>query len=134
MKSILKKYDALTSVEREKLQAFGRSMASMHFTADQVDTMMRWKLSGDEVFIKECESAAPDNNENRKRLKRMFLEDEKDINDEGYRIVRPLQRKFSYYTRGYSIGVTVIAVRCRKRREAVNNASVFKVKKRRKQK
>lgn len=113
MESILEKYATLTDVEREKLQAFGRTMASFHFASDQVETMMRWKLSGDEVFIKECESAEPDNNENRKQLERMFLEEEKDINDEGYRIVRPLQREFSYYTRGYSIGVTVIAVRCR---------------------
>lgn len=103
----------LTPDEVAELRSFEQQMGRMHFLPSQVNRMVRWKLRGDEVFIKEYFGIDVEPIDgNAKQLTQMLIDDEKAINDEGYRIVKPLQREFAYHMQADGIGVTVVAVRC----------------------
>lgn len=113
MKPALERYFGLSTEVKERILSFERMMRGMPFSEEQVDNMIQWKLKGDEVFINRYINMNPNSAEDVKRMERMFLEDKETINDEGYRVVKPLQREFAYHVQDNGIGVTFIAVRCK---------------------
>lgn len=99
-----------SSEKRDEILSFEQLMIGMPFSKSQVDRMVQWKLEGDEVFFKKCFGPEPTD---AKKLERMFLEDKDIINDEGCRIVKPMEREIAYHEQTNGIVVTFLAVRCK---------------------
>lgn len=100
----------LSTEKRNEVLSFEQLMIGMPFRKSQVDRMVQWKLEGDEIFFKKCFGPEPTD---AKQLERMFLEDKDIINDEGYRIVKPMEREIAYREQDNGIVVTFLAVRCK---------------------
>lgn len=100
----------LSSEKRNEILSFEQLMIGMPFSKSQVDRMVQWKQEGDEVFFKKCFGPEPTD---AKQLERMFLEDKDIINDEGYRIVKPMESEIAYREQTNGIVVTFLAVRCK---------------------
>lgn len=103
----------LSSEKRNEILSFEQLMIDMPFSKIQVGKMVQWKLEGDEVFFKKCFGPEPTD---AKQLERMFLEDKDIINDEGYRIVKPMEREIAHHEQANGIVVTFLAVRCKVKR------------------